>query len=123
MTTVTIITEREDGSVAITRGPWTLDWEHIGEGKDGDHDPEDQDDTRLLRASLSYNGRPCEKGSYCTQAPAGTRLHYLLWATVELIDQLKVELNGQTDEVRFNHRAMELWTWRRYPKPFIRKSA
>ena len=60
----------------ITRGVVKIEWVNLGEGYDGDYDPENPDDVNLLRFDVSkkVNGKwtEVEDGSYCTQVPSRT---------------------------------------------------
>ena len=60
----------------ITRGVVKIEWVNLGEGYDGDYDPENPDDVNLLRFDVSkkVNGEwtEVEDGSYCTQVPSRT---------------------------------------------------
>jgi hypothetical protein len=59
---------------SIIRGNVRIDWVNLGEGYDGDYDPENPDDVNLLRFDVYRNNGidwvEVEDGSYCTQVPA-----------------------------------------------------
>ena len=59
---------------SIIRGNVRIDWVNLGEGFDGDYDPENPDDVNLLRFDVYRNNGidwvEVEDGSYCTQVPA-----------------------------------------------------
>ncbi len=61
---------------SIIRGNVRIDWVNIGEGFDGDYDPENPDDVNLLRFDVyrndGVNWVEVDDGSYCTQVPAKT---------------------------------------------------
>jgi hypothetical protein len=57
-----------EADVVVEDDGYRVTLEHIGEGLDGDYDPEDADDVRLLRFSVDRI-EPVENGSYCTQLP------------------------------------------------------
>jgi hypothetical protein len=100
---------------------WTLEWEYIGEGTCGEYDPKDNEDIPLLRANLYYKNRECEDGSYCTLAPISTPKAGLIKAAHELFEKLeKPDLRALNkfgvEQLPFNDRAMQLWTWRKYPQ-------
>lgn len=48
----------------------TVELEDIGEGVQGDFNPEDPNDIPLLRFTVLKDGEPVDDGSYCTQIPA-----------------------------------------------------
>jgi hypothetical protein len=59
---------------SIIRGNVRIDWVNLGEGFDGDYDPENPDDVNLLRFDVYRNNGidwvEVDDGSYCTQVPA-----------------------------------------------------
>lgn len=88
---------------------WTLNWCFIGEGLSGDFDPDDDEDTPLLRADLSYDGDVPElqDASYCTLATVLTPKDKLIEGAMELLQSLP-------DSPKNYKRVMEQWTWREY---------
>lgn len=67
--------------VSSRRGNIIAEWEYIGEGWSGDYNPDDPDDTMLLRFSVKEFHKVSEFGgqwvemddaSYCTQMPVDT---------------------------------------------------
>lgn len=60
----------------LIRGRVRVDWADLGEGWDGDYDPEDPEDEALLRfdfyAHLNGEWVAVNDTSYCTQVPADT---------------------------------------------------
>lgn len=77
----------EAPDIRIEEEDFALTLEYIGEGNDGDYDPEDDDDKPLWRFSVDQRLKPDEdngftritednqwealdNGSYCTQVPA-----------------------------------------------------
>jgi len=68
----------EYGLPAFARGDVLIEWVNLGEGFDGDYDPENPDDVNLLRFDVSVANPeaqqwdPIEDGSYCTHIPAHT---------------------------------------------------
>lgn len=60
-------------SNVLTKGRVRVEWTELGEGIDGDYNPEDPDDIELLRfdVSLKVGGRWTfpDNASYCTQVP------------------------------------------------------
>jgi hypothetical protein len=61
---------------SIIRGNVRIDWVNLGEGFDGDYDPENPDDVNLLRFDVyrndGVNWVEVDDGSYCTQVPVKT---------------------------------------------------
>jgi hypothetical protein len=61
---------------SIIRNNVRIDWVNLGEGFDGDYDPENPDDKNLLRFDVSRFSDESntwvevDDGSYCTQVPA-----------------------------------------------------
>lgn len=47
----------------------SLSWEDLGEGYDGDWDPQDPDDRPLLRFTVLLEDEQLDGCSYCTQLP------------------------------------------------------
>lgn len=75
------------------RGDLLAVWEDIGEGWNGEYDPDDPDDTPLLRFTVmkfyqtnDFGGQWVEvdDGSYCTQMPVDTD-EAILYRALELI--------------------------------------
>ena len=105
-------------------GPWAVEWEYIGEGSEGDYNWEDPDDYPHLRANLSWKGKPCIDGSYCTQAATTTPRAALNQAAKILIKLVKkaggTQLHGEDprkmSEISFPDRVMQAWTWRSYKR-------
>jgi hypothetical protein len=58
--------------LALIDGKYRVEWVHLGEGKDGDYDPNDPDDVELLRFDVSFDGELIPDGSYCTLMPVNT---------------------------------------------------
>jgi hypothetical protein len=82
--------------VRLTRNDVTVEWESIGEGFNGDYDPEDPDDQPLLRfyvsrRSVSPSGLVAwdevEDASYCTQVPEATPAPVLAKLLEQLMDE------------------------------------
>ena len=111
--------------IEFKRAPWRLRWDHVGEGFDGDYDENNPEDKALLRADLFYDDKPCCDGSYCTLAPDGTTEELLERFSADLFDRLEegvrtipdfidreTTAEDRFDEVKFNDRVMQEWTWR-----------
>lgn len=63
-------------TTSVIRGSVRVDWDELGEGWNGDYNPDDPDDTELLRFTVYwFDGQEwveCDDTSYCTRVPAGT---------------------------------------------------
>jgi hypothetical protein len=77
------------GCYQIVRGNTKVELEWIGEGWEGDYDPTDPDDKRLLRFSVARfidgEWQDVDDSSYCTQIPAdaGDEVIYRALAHIE----------------------------------------
>lgn len=89
----------------VTRGPWSLVWEDIGEGNCGDYDADDPHDVHRLRATLEFRGGSVDDGSYCTLATPETPPEELRAMAEALLSELGDDL------VSFRRRTMQEWTW------------
>jgi hypothetical protein len=62
-----------DNANELVRGDVKVEWAELGEGKDGDYDPNDPDDIELLRFDVSReegdDWEAIDDASYCTQVP------------------------------------------------------
>ena len=82
----------EDGILELVRDNVKVEWVNLGEGWDGDYDPDDPEDTNLLRFDVSCRDSindewsEVDDGSYCTQMPANTPSKILMLALVEIMD-------------------------------------
>lgn len=90
---------------SYTLGRYTLEWVDLGEGFDGDYDPENPDDRPLLRADLYGDGEALDGGSYCTQAPVTTPDYVLSALAHSLLESLPA------DPADFRRGVMARWTW------------
>ena len=90
---------------SYTLGRYTLEWVDLGEGFDGDYDPENPDDRPLLRADLYADGEAIEGASYCTQAPVTTPDYILSALAHGLLELLPA------DPAEYRRGVMERWTW------------
>ena len=92
----------------VVRGRWRLEWEDIGEGMDGDYDPNDPADIPLLRTYLYRLDEEFEYHeilSYCTLAPVDTPICELTRMSKLLLDSIH---DIQVYRVRTPY---EKWTW------------
>lgn len=89
-----------------THGRYTLEWVDLGEGLDGDYNPENPDDRPLLRADLYGDGEALDGGSYCTQAAVTTPDYVLASLSHDLLSRLPA------DPADFRRATMAAWTWR-----------
>jgi hypothetical protein len=76
----------------LTRGRMRIEFANIGEGWDGDYNPDDPEDDNLLRFYVQFktNGawEDVDSASYCTQTPVDTPepvLHALLTLMMDRI--------------------------------------
>jgi len=78
-----------------SRGNLTAVWEYIGEGWSGEYNPDDPEDTELLRFSVylgteaEVDAGDCEQmddASYCTQMPVDTDKQILRRALELILD-------------------------------------
>lgn len=92
--------------VSFTHGRYRLEWVDIGEGYDGDYNPNDPNDKPLYRADLYADGDILESGSYCTGAPVATDPEILEGMARDLFRDLP------DNPTQFRHRVMQNWTWR-----------
>ena len=53
----------------LTKGRVRIDLEHIGEGWNGDYQPDNANDAPLLRFYVYLDDEAIEDASYCTQLP------------------------------------------------------
>ena len=93
----------------LAEGNYKAEWVNIGEGWDGDYNPNDPDDTPLLRFdTYRKNGdewEPIDDGSYCTAMPVGTPDNILLRA----LELIVADLNAVVD--LSPKRALEALSW------------
>lgn len=93
----------------LAEGNYKAEWVNIGEGWDGDYNPNDPDDTPLLRFdTYRKNGdewEPIDDGSYCTAMPVGTPDNILLRA----LQLIVADLNAVVD--LSPKRALEALSW------------
>jgi hypothetical protein len=97
---------------------WSLEWEWIGEGDDGDYDDSNKDDSPRLRADLCYEGDVVDDGSYCTLAKPGDPPEHIEAVSHDLLNA--VTACGHTPEAgRFYKKLMEEWTWKTELKAMV----
>ena len=76
-----IIMEHSFEDISFEKKGYRVTWEWIGEGWSGDYNPDDPEDTPLLRFSCDklVNGdwEGMDDASYCTQLPITTPKKYL----------------------------------------------
>jgi hypothetical protein len=63
----------------IIKGRVRVEWVDLGEGLDGDYDPDDPNDVALLRFDVSWKNlqgewEAADDASYCTDVPTATPL-------------------------------------------------
>lgn len=82
----------------VTRGRYRVELVHIGEGYNGDYDPEEPGDQRLIRID-AYEAsdehpdvfEPIDKGSYCTVIPITAPEDFLLYCCGKALEALRSE--------------------------------
>jgi hypothetical protein len=89
-----------DAVVGLQRGNMAVEWVNLGEGSEGDYDPEDADDENLLRFDVyvvregehieaeGAESKAIDDASYCTNMPATTDVGTLKAALVYLMDEV-----------------------------------
>jgi hypothetical protein len=87
-------TEIDDIEIELIRGNVKISWVNLGEGFDGDWDPDDPKDENLLRFDVSLwneQAREFEEvpdASYCTYFSANTTLQQRCDSLVYLMDEI-----------------------------------
>lgn len=92
--------------VSFSHGRYRLEWVDLGEGWNGDYNPDDPNDRPLLRADLYGDGEMLDSGSYCTGIRVGTPNDILQRMSNDLFFDLP------DNPEHFRRRDMEKWTWR-----------
>lgn len=89
-------------------------FEHIGEGYDGEYNPQNKDDKPLLRLDLFYpkesNDEPIRNGSFCTCIPEGTSNIKTLAKTI-LNHAEELLLQHTEDNIGTISRIIGLYSW------------
>lgn len=69
-----------------------VEWTDLGEGWDGDYNPNDPDDVALLRFDISVIEKgeviPIDDASYCTQVPVNTKKKILKAGLEMIMDEI-----------------------------------
>jgi len=86
----------------LTQGKHRVTWEYIGEGWSGDYDPNDPEDTPLLRFSCDEFGAvdpdndaspwewyQMDDASYCTRLPVTTPTRHLARAAAIILEAIR----------------------------------
>ncbi len=88
-----------EGQVLI-RGNLRIDWDELGEGWNGDWDPDDPDDVELLRFSVyrleGGEWVEADDASYCTQVPVATAAG----VRQRLLEGLMDEIDGARGSIK-----------------------
>lgn len=75
---------------SIIRNNVKIDWVNLGEGNDGDFDPENPEDENLLRFDVSRTSKDgweaIDDGSYCTMVPATANTDQLKYLLAHFMD-------------------------------------
>lgn len=92
----------------VIEGRFMANWVYLGEGWDGEYDPNDPDDMALLRFDTYEWGdgdwEPIDGGTYCTGMPVGTDRDTLVW----VLERIVADLHACLDSPR---RMLEGWSW------------
>ena len=76
----------------LIAGNYKAEWVDLGEGRDGDYDPDDPNDVALLRFDTyrrdGDNWEAIDDGSYCTAIPVGTPDPVLLKGLTLIVNEL-----------------------------------
>lgn len=94
--------------------PWTIHWEWLGEGRDGDYDPRRGDDLRLYRVDLGRTDRDGDDAhveSLCTGVPVGTSAAEIERLSGLLVDALKRRPESPKRCLEQFSWASPGWTW------------
>lgn len=88
----------ETDSLELIKDDVKVEWVNLGEGWNGDYNPDNPEDTNLLRFDVSCleNGLwcPVEDASYCTQVPASTPEPELRRLLQVLLDEVYSGVHG-----------------------------
>lgn len=78
-------------SESIIRDDCRVDWCELGEGLNGDYDPDDPDDIELLRFDvykrIDREWEPVNDASYCTQVPVSATKEQRKWLLTYIMDE------------------------------------
>lgn len=99
---------------SIIRNNVRIDWVNLGEGYDGDYDPENPDDVNLLRFDVfkfdtkTNEWTEVEDGSYCTQIPANADHATLRRILTSFMNEIYDEVTSQYGKAK---RTCEMLSW------------
>jgi hypothetical protein len=80
--------------LALIDGRYKVEWINLGEGRDGDYDPNDSSDIELLRFDIYFDGELIQDGSYCTLMPTDTQENILRKGLERIMDTINDECSG-----------------------------
>ena len=93
---------------SFIQGRYMAEWVYLGEGWDGQYNPNDLDDTPLLRFDtyelIDGDWVEIVDGSYCTAMPVGTDRDTLVW----VLERIVADLHACVDSPK---RMLEGWSW------------
>ena len=82
--------------IELIRGDKRVVWEYIGEGWSGDYNPDDPEDTQLLRFSCfekvfyhEEDWTELSDSSYCTEMPINTPVSILAQAAARIMQEIE----------------------------------
>lgn len=81
--------------IALIDGKYKVEWVNLGEGRDGEFNPEDPDDVALLRFDISFDGELMQDGSYCTLLPVETSEIILRKGLERIMDTINDECSSE----------------------------
>jgi hypothetical protein len=97
---------KEFKEIEVICGDKRVTWEYIGEGNEGDYNPDDPEDTPLLRFSCdkmvdgAWEGM--ENASYCTQMPINSSRRDLLIAAGIILEAIDTDASYKRDLERLS---------------------
>lgn len=85
--------EWEAGLPVVRHGKFRVAWVNLGEGWEGDYDPDDPSDENLLRFDvfIKEESHWVDPGdaSYCTQVPASTSVELLILGACYILEEVR----------------------------------
>ncbi|RJR07552.1 hypothetical protein C4588_06515 [Candidatus Parcubacteria bacterium] len=98
----------------IYHGLWMLEWDYIGEGFSGDYDPSDEEDIKLMRATLFVKKgddyEEVDNCSFCTLVPVTTPVKLLHALSQALFVAISTRLEEPYQDTLVSNLMMQ-WTW------------
>jgi hypothetical protein len=82
------------GDISISQGMVKVTMEYIGEGYNGDYNPEDPKDEPLVRFSVDCEGMELCDASYCTEIPVSTSEEKVIGYARQILHEVKGPLES-----------------------------